>query len=186
MTKFATPTKTVVVNLEDPKFQVSWLSVFSCMGASFGAPIFFKFKIMTKDKRLKDIEEDFLKNSLLRLDTIKNLEDMSPLNGLLYIIRKQNTCNTIFVEDNSIMIIGEHRRRSVGDLFLLMRYYYPEITLKEIGELLVELLDTGKISTDYCYTISKRVFWDFNIVNPAVGNSIYAPENSNEFNFITI
>ena len=47
--------------------------------------------------------------------------------------------------------------RSFGDLFRIMRYYYPGITFKEVRSILLHLINERFISTTWCYDIKKRV-----------------------------
>jgi hypothetical protein len=56
-----------------------------------------------------------------------------------------------------------HKRRSAGDIFLVAKKFYPKVTLKEIRETLRELALEGQISTNYCHTIQKRVFFNKDI-----------------------
>ena len=78
----------------------------------------------------------------------------------------QSNKNTIYV-GNSTVQTEAGRRRSLGDIFMIMRYYYPNITLKEVANLLYrELFNNSEISshfrTSYCNTINKRVwYYDF-------------------------
>lgn len=51
-------------------------------------------------------------------------------------------------------------RRSINDLFLISKHYYPETTLKEVAQLLfIEFPTSLKgFSSSYCPTIMRRVF----------------------------
>ena len=51
-----------------------------------------------------------------------------------------------------------NRRRSLGDIFLICRCYFPTCTLKEVLGYLIELLEDGEIYGSYCSTINKYVF----------------------------
>lgn len=55
-----------------------------------------------------------------------------------------------------------NKRRSLGDIFLITRYYYPHITIPDIIEVLVSLLRTQQIGASYCNTIHKYVFHNDN------------------------
>ncbi len=45
--------------------------------------------------------------------------------------------------------------RSVGDLYMLCLYYYPELT---VDEFLDELVEAEHLGCSYCYDVKKRVF----------------------------
>jgi len=55
-------------------------------------------------------------------------------------------------------ICDRNRRRSLGDIFLICRCYFPTCTLKEVLGYLIELLEDSKIYGSYCRTINKYVF----------------------------
>lgn len=55
-------------------------------------------------------------------------------------------------------ICDRNRRRSLGDIFLICRCYYPDCTLKEVLGYLIELLENSEIYGSYCSTINKYVF----------------------------
>lgn len=55
-------------------------------------------------------------------------------------------------------VCDRNRRRSLGDIFLICRCYFPTCTLKEVLGYLIELLGDGEIYGSYCSTINKYVF----------------------------
>jgi hypothetical protein len=72
-----------------------------------------------------------------------------------------NEKDTIFVEDRDIQTAAG-KRRSVGDIFMICRYYYPTCTLSEVYDKLLNLLPITMPSgfrTSYCSTINKRVWY---------------------------
>lgn len=74
-----------------------------------------------------------------------------------------NEKNTILVSNGEIQT-DTRRRRSLGDIYMICKYYYPSIELKDlIYELYVglhEYFDTG-FRTSHCSLIVKRV-WYYN------------------------
>jgi hypothetical protein len=134
------------------------------------------------DRKLKNVEKKLLKGSLLKLQGVAQdtFSRYRPVVGLLRIIKKQSQTVNLYVDDNTRMSPGIHGRRSQGDLFLLMKYYYPDITFKEVRNLLFQLLNSEKISTDYCWNIRKRVFWP----NQLVDAHIYSVDIVDEYNWM--
>lgn len=69
--------------------------------------------------------------------------------------------DTIYVE-TGIQQTDAGRRRSLGDIYMICKYYYKNITLNEVLNLLYNILkdniDTG-YRTCYCSTIKKRVWY---------------------------
>jgi hypothetical protein len=69
--------------------------------------------------------------------------------------------DTIFVEDRDIQTAAG-KRRSVGDIFMICRYYYPTCTLSQVYDILLNQLPITMPSgfrTSYCSTINKRVWY---------------------------
>lgn len=57
-------------------------------------------------------------------------------------------------------ICGSGRRRSIGDLYLISKYYFPKITLDILITTLIELMNEEKITVSKCSDIKKYVFKD--------------------------
>lgn len=55
-------------------------------------------------------------------------------------------------------ICGVYRRRSLGDIYLITKYYFPKITVLETLQILCILMKTKEINGSYCRTINKFVF----------------------------
>lgn len=104
-------------------------------------------------------------NELLRKDPKYYLSgynhncDKYPLNKFIrnFIIRDRHIYNTIDIKTNKD-ICDTGRRRSLGDIFLICRSYYPQCTIHEVLEILVDLLESRQIYGCYCNTINKYVF----------------------------
>lgn len=91
-------------------------------------------------EEFKKIEEDSLDLFILRF--------MRALNQY---------CST--KEYNDVFVCGANKRRSLGDIFLICKYYYPECTIEQVLKILITLIDDGQISANYCGTICKVVFF---------------------------
>lgn len=67
---------------------------------------------------------------------------------------------TIFVDDSTEQT-GINKRRSLGDIYIICKYYYPNCTLKEVLTLLYVTLNNNLTGfrTSYCHTIKKRVWY---------------------------
>lgn len=68
---------------------------------------------------------------------------------------------TVYVDDHECQT-DTGRRRSLGDIFMICKYYYPNVTLEEvIRELYIALPTTfsNGFRTSYCFTIDKRVWY---------------------------
>lgn len=102
----------------------------------------------------------------------------TPLQFLVKFFKEWNEeKNTIYV-DNSEVQTATGKRRSLGDIFMIMKYYYPTITLKEVFKLLhadINTVITSGFRTSKCNTIHKRV-WYYS----EGGSSSVMDKNSND------
>lgn len=78
---------------------------------------------------------------------------------------------TIYKKDKSIQTPA-NKRRSLGDIYMICKYYYPNISVKDvIYELYIGLREDVKIEklrTSYCSMINKRV-WYYNATVGLIG-----------------
>lgn len=51
------------------------------------------------------------------------------------------------------------RRRSLGDIYLITKYYYPDTSIFEVLNILNTLLKEGELHASYCNTINKMVYY---------------------------
>lgn len=79
---------------------------------------------------------------------------------------------TVRVFDDQI-VCGRRKRRSLGDIYLLCRSYYPSCTLEEVLIILITLCEKGTIFGSYCNQINKYVFH--------VSSNLYRRESDVEY-----
>lgn len=112
----------------------------------------------------KTIEEKLLKNRTdIRIIGLLKKRKESPLEFLCKFFTQWNSeKDTIYVESRQAQTKAG-KRRSLGDVYLIMKYYYPKISLEEVKNLLwKDLLTHHKIPrmrSSYCHTINKRVYY---------------------------
>lgn len=69
--------------------------------------------------------------------------------------------DTIYADNRDVQTAAG-KRRSVGDIFMICKYYYPTCTLKQVYNALLNQLPTSMPSgfrTSKCSTINKRVWY---------------------------
>lgn len=66
-------------------------------------------------------------------------------------------CDTIYANNNTFQC-ESGKRRSIGDLYLLCKYYHKDITIINVIESLIRLSNKGFIHSSRCNTIHKYVF----------------------------
>jgi hypothetical protein len=129
--------------------------------------ILLKYRIRNKDKFIKDSllkhQKKLLKANeyyILKGAKISQIEiDNTPLSSFIYTFLNINNSRYCTYTDKLNYICDLYRRRSVGDIFLICRYYYPKCTLEEVQIELLKLVQNGKISGSYCNTILKYVYY---------------------------
>jgi hypothetical protein len=79
--------------------------------------------------------------------------------GLKYLIKQSYKRDTLEGIHKTKIQCSSMARRSAGDLYRLMRTYYPKITYAKTRKLLLELISEHFISSNHCRDIRKRVYW---------------------------
>lgn len=115
----------------------------------------FKIPYKGKAKTLKHFEKQLTDKYHLR--GYKHNTNLSIEKFIENFINKyRNIYNTY--NKNSIQC-GIGRRRSLGDIYQIIKYYYPNISLLEVKNILTNLCVNNKINTNVCYDINKRVYF---------------------------
>lgn len=127
------------------------------------------------------IEQQFHPSSGIRLEAtlLKTVRKLTLKQFLTKFFTEWNSeRNTIFVESREIQT-AMNKRRSLGDIYMICKYYYPEITLKELIQLLyVDLAsELSGFRTSICSQINKRVWY----YDPSKSTGIYDETDEDEF-----
>jgi hypothetical protein len=94
-----------------------------------------------------------------------------------FFIRWNETKPTIYVNNHHIQT-DISKRRSLGDIYLICRYYYPKVRLRDVVKLLYTSTTTIKgFRTSYCNQMKRRAFY----INVKKGAGIYDPETKDEY-----
>ena len=108
-------------------------------------------------------QEEYILNNfpLLKLDSFKltkevddDLEDF--IYNFLNVYNSHHATITADDETRAISSIGRHR--SILDIYLISKYYFPEISLKDVMICVIKLYDEDLIVTQICSTVNRRVF----------------------------
>lgn len=104
---------------------------------------------------------------------------------VLFFTEWNNEKNTIYV-DNKEVQTDTKRRRSLGDIYMICKYYYPDTDLEAVlHELLIGLREhfpTG-FRTSYCNTIFKRVWYYSESRQNGIYNQTKYDEYGNPYRF---
>jgi hypothetical protein len=77
-----------------------------------------------------------------------------------FIKNYNNNYVTKYIKSGGTQTIAS-KRRSLGDMFLIVKYYYPVITLRELVSILHTKVSQKGIASIICATINKRVWWNY-------------------------
>lgn len=104
-----------------------------------------------------------IKKELLTKELI-NLRHSKFENFILqFFIQYNNECNTVI--ENNRHICDTKRRRTLHDIYLITKYYYPEIIFTDVIKTILFLLKSSTINGSYCTTVRKYVFYTPNFSN---------------------
>lgn len=95
---------------------------------------------------------------------------------------------TIYVDDKTVQTeVG--KRRSLGDIYMICKYYFPNTTLETViyalyVELPAHFNNNGfGFRTSYCYTINKRVWYYMPRTNSLVADRDQIDEYRHDYNY---
>lgn len=122
---------------------------------------------------LKNYEQELLsKNGLYYLKDFTFDEKFDLYQFVNYfIISLNNRYYTYKKED--VLVCRSHKRRSLGDIFLICKTYYPDCTIEDVLKVLINLCETQKIAGSRCSDIHKFVFHK--------QSSVYSPHHPVEY-----
>lgn len=136
---------------------------------------FFKKYILLKKKKkllaiLKNYANDCEKqiNGYLALakrydpeDFLEISKDITLQQFIKTLVRQYNyKYDTVFVKNEYSTRVQcfSGKRRSLGDIYLICKHYYPNCKIEEVLSILINLLQNKEIYGSYCTTIHKYVF----------------------------
>jgi len=87
--------------------------------------------------------------------------------------------NTIYVDNREVQT-DPGRRRSLGDIYMICKYYYPNCTVGDVFNILRELCENESgYRSSCCFTINKRVYY----YDSGSSNNIFNRNQTDEFGF---
>lgn len=88
--------------------------------------------------------------------------DMATVDLLSWFFDKQASFNTIEAENGRLQC-SRHRNRSIGDIYRILKFYVPTLSLRNVYDGLEQLRDARKIVSIICRDIHKRVWYKHGI-----------------------
>lgn len=137
---------------------------------------------MLTKKKLENVEKKLLEERVIRLKGFYKSEKKGlTLKEFLinFFTEYNNEYQTIY-KDTKELQTDVGKRRSLGDIFLICKYYYPDVTLKEVVKILYNDLfaDIERFRSSACSMIKKRVFYQGNVNQQS---NVYDLENPDEW-----
>lgn len=117
---------------------------------------------LTIQNPFEELETKILKLTPIRLAKFfkKNLPETLEEFLQRFFVTYNNEHPTIYVESKREQT-PVSRRRSLGDVFLICKYYYPSCNLNDVVKILFKTFPAKLkgFRSSYCHTINKRVFY---------------------------
>lgn len=111
-----------------------------------------------KNYDLKVIQEELDKEVSIRLKGVLKKRTESYSEFLEKFFTKWNDEKPTIYVNNKHIQTEPSKRRSIGDVYRVVKYYYPNITLKEVSDWLYNN-DVPNFRSSKCSQIKKRVFY---------------------------
>jgi hypothetical protein len=73
------------------------------------------------------------------------------------------------------------RRRSLGDIFRICRYYFPDVTLEQVFDCLCNRIIEKTSNTSFCNQTKRRMYYS---TEKGYGGNIYNKDTSDEFGMV--
>lgn len=107
----------------------------------------------------EQVEKYLLSLGLLKFVDVDSISHTSSLELVHKFFHYNGECNSHLAGHSDMKEhTRENRRRSLGDIFRICRYYNETITLKDVQEHLMELCGQREIGGLICADINKRVW----------------------------
>lgn len=111
--------------------------------------------------KLSELKEQILKEKPIRIQGLLKKRKETFEEFLYKFFTDWNkTKNTLYVSHAEVQTEPD-KRRSIGDIFLILNYYYPNIGFKKVVKFLYNeaFKEIPRFRSSYCHTINKRVFY---------------------------
>lgn len=137
---------------------------------------------MTKTQ-LKKIEKEILaklkKEPIRLIGVLKKRKEPLDIFIKTFFTKWNLNRDTIYVNTKAVQTEA-NKRRSLADIFMLCRYYYPECTLLDVIKVLyIKIVDTKDFRSSYCFKIQKRVWY----YSKNSGTAVYNKDSKDEYGF---
>lgn len=129
----------------------------------------------------KDLKENFAKDSLRMQGLLRKRKETLEEFLIDFFNVHNNKRDTLFVETKEVQT-KPGKRRSIGDIYAICKYYYPNCTIREVTNIIYNILPTEvpRFRSSMCSQIKKRVFYQG---TEDQQSAMYNTSNPDEFDF---
>lgn len=117
----------------------------------------YQFDFVSTHIRLERLRKN---TQLVKLEESQVLsENVNYSDFIKKLLTDYNSNCFTFSNKNNNQICDNNRRRSMYDIYLITKHYYPEVTFEEIVKCLILYVTIKGLKTSYCTTVKKYVFY---------------------------
>lgn len=129
----------------------------------------------------KSLKETYAKDPLRIEGLLKKRKETLEEFLINFFNKYNNTKNTLYAGTKEVQT-EPGKRRSIGDIYAICKYYYPDCTIRDITEIVYGVLpnEVPRFRSSLCSQIKKRVFYQ-GAENQETG--MYNTNNPDEFGF---
>lgn len=109
------------------------------------------------NKNLLSYEKKLNKIGTYSLKSYRH-ENSLTFQDFIYNLLREYSFYFITIDKNNKFICEKGRRRSLGDIYLITKHYYPDITLETVLKELLYLVKGNIISVQKCSNIGRHVY----------------------------
>lgn len=140
-------------------------------------------------KKIEKVSETNLSNRKIRLSATLRKRKETPLEFVKLFFTDWNikdsekAKNTLYVDDESVQEVTG-KRRSLGDIYQILKYYYPDITVKDVISIMYRDIFKAipNLRTSYCQQTNKRMFYYVSTSNHLISDKTMKDENGYVWN----
>jgi hypothetical protein len=107
----------------------------------------------------QQIEQHLIDLGLLSFLPAVNIPNLSDKDFVDWVIDFTSTTSSSSTWCDRVRQCVGFSNRSIGDLFRIVKNYHPDISFERLFDLVIELIDEGKVGSFICADIGKRVYF---------------------------
>lgn len=129
----------------------------------------------------KSLKETYAKDPLRIRGLLKKRNETLEEFLIKFFNNYNNNKETLFVETKEVQT-PPGKRRSIGDIYAICKYYYPTCTIRDVVNIVYNVLPTEvpRFRSSLCSQIKKRVFYQG---TEDQQSAMYNTSNPDEFGF---